>query len=92
MKKIDTFENFNSSFPQSKKEIISICKKFRIKNYTINDDGSVDVDGNLDLFEKNISKLPLKFGRVTGHFDCSFSKLTTLEGSPKEVGGNFRFQ
>jgi len=42
MKKIDTFENFNSSFPKSKKEIHSVCKKFRIQNYTINDDGSVD--------------------------------------------------
>jgi len=89
MKKIDTFENFNSSFPKSKKEIISICKKFEIKNYTINDDGSVDVDGDVLLLERNLSKLPLKFGTVSGHFHCEHNKLTTLEGSPKEVGKSF---
>jgi hypothetical protein len=89
MKKIDTFENFDSSFPQSKKEIISICKKFRIKNYTINDDGSVDVDGDVDLSNNSLSKLPLKFGIVRGDFYCFHNKLTTLEGSPKEVGRTF---
>ena len=27
--------------------IEEICKKFGIENYTINEDGSVDVDGNV---------------------------------------------
>ena len=29
--------------------IEEICKKYRIKNYTINDDGSIDVDGYVYL-------------------------------------------
>jgi hypothetical protein len=89
MKKIDTFENFNSSFPKSKKEINAICKKYGIENYTINSDGTVDVDGDVLLLERNLSKLPLKFGTVSGHFHCEHNKLTTLEGSPKEVGKSF---
>ena len=35
-------------------------------------------------------KLPFKFGRVDGYFDCSdCSSLTSLEGAPQEVGWNF---
>jgi hypothetical protein len=68
---------------------IEILKLLKISNYKINDDGTVDVDGKVDLSQMNISKLPLKFGRVTGSFFCSENKLTSLEGSPIFVGGNF---
>ena len=35
-------------------------------------------------------KLPFKFGRVDGDFDCyKCTSLTSLEGAPQEVGGNF---
>jgi hypothetical protein len=76
-------------FNESLEDIDSICKKYGIQNYTINGDGTVDVDGNVDIFKRNLSKLPLKFGRVTGNFYCHSNKLTTLEGCPKEVGGSF---
>ena len=70
---------------ESNTEIDSICQKYGIENYTINEDGSIDVDGNVDLSFRNLSKLPLKFGRVTGSFYCFNNELTTLEGCPKEV-------
>jgi hypothetical protein len=38
---------------------------------------------------KKLTKLPLKFGKVTGWFDCSHNQLTSLEGCPTSVGGNF---
>jgi hypothetical protein len=76
---------------ESNTEIDSICKKYGIKNYTINEDGTVDVDGNVNA-SLNLSKLPLKFGRVTGNFYCHMSQLTTLEGCPGEVGGDFYCQ
>ena len=79
MKHIKLFESF--------KDIKSICKKYGIKNYTINSDGSVDVDGHVNLSNYGFAKLPLKFGRVSGVFDCGLNKLTTLEGSPRKVGG-----
>ena len=31
----------------------------------------------------------IKFGTVTGDFDCSYNNLTNLEGAPIYVGGNF---
>ena len=74
---------------ESNTDIDSICQIYGIQNYTINSDGTVDVDGDVSLSERNLSKLPLKFGRVTGSFNCSYNKLTTLEGCPREVGGGF---
>ena len=72
-----------------KSDIESICKEYGIKNYIINTDGYIDVNGNVDLYNKNLTKLPLKFNKVSGIFDCSYNQLTTLEGSPKEVGEDF---
>jgi hypothetical protein len=72
-----------------KYSVKKICSKYEITNYTINPDGTVDVDGNVRLSDKNLTRLPLKFGKVSGHFDCSYNQLTTLEGCPKEVGGYF---
>ena len=69
--------------------VAEICKKYYIENWSINKDGLVDVDGNVNILSQNITKLPLRFGKVTGDFFCYKNKLTTLEGAPKEVGGNF---
>jgi len=71
------------------KEIADICKRYNIKNYTINSDGIVDVDGNVDFCYGYLTKLPLKFGNVSGIFSCQFNQLNTLEGCPQSVGGNF---
>ena len=70
-------------------KISKICDKFNITNYTINQDGSIDVNGNVDIHRLGLTELPLKFNRVNGHFYCSYNKLTTLDGSPKYVIGDF---
>ena len=80
------YKNF---IKESKEDIDSICKKFGIKNYTINEDSTIDVDGNVYLRNKGLTKLPLKFGKVSGYFDCSFNQLTSLSGAPLSVGGDF---
>jgi hypothetical protein len=66
-----------------------ICKKYNIKNYTINSDGSIDVDGNVNLYYMELTELPLTFNKVTGHFSCSNNKLTSLKGCPRWIGGFF---
>ena len=75
------FESFNN--------MGAICKKYGIENWTINSDGTIDVDGDVDLSDNGLTKLPLKFGRVSGDFDCYNNQLTTLEGGPRSVGGDF---
>ena len=69
--------------------IDKICKEYGIKNYTINDDGSIDVDDVVDLSYEGLTELPLRFNKVTGYFNCFDNKLTSLKGSPKWVGGYF---
>jgi hypothetical protein len=66
-----------------------LCKKYKIRNYTINEDGSIDVDDDVDLDGFNLTEIPIQFGKVTGSFNCSNNKLTSLEGCPTEVGDNF---
>ena len=66
-----------------------LCNKYGVYNYTINNDGSIDVDGHVNLSNKKLTKLPLKFNKVYGDFYCSGNQLTSLEGSPKDVGGSF---
>lgn len=64
--------------------------KIRIEGtFTINDDLSVSVDGDVVMSGKNLSEIPVNFRDVSGDFDCSFNKLKTLKNSPKIVGKNF---
>jgi hypothetical protein len=82
MKHLKLFENFES-------DVESICKEFNITNWTMNTDGTVDVDGDVYMQNNGLSKIPIKFGKVTGHFRCDFNYLSALEGAPYEVGGVF---
>jgi len=81
MKYIKLYESFE--------DIDSICKNHSIYNYTINSDGTVDVDDDVYLTDEKLIKLPLKFGKVSGDFNCSQNQLTSLEGCPRSVGGHF---
>jgi hypothetical protein len=67
----------------------NILEKIVKGTYTIQSDGTVDVKGNVNLNKTNLTKLPVKFGRVTGYFSCSDNQLTSLEGAPQLVSGGF---
>jgi hypothetical protein len=57
---------------------------------TIKPDGTVDIEGDCILISnKKVNQLPVKFGKVSGNFNCSYTQLTSLVGSPQSVGGNF---
>ena len=60
-----------------------------LHGYKINEDGTIDVEGNATFSMLSLVELPIRFGRVTGDFWCSFNNLTSLEGCPRWVGGNF---
>ena len=74
---------------QTKEEIKDWLDKYSVKNYTINNDLTVDVRDHINLSNKELKEIPLKFGTVSGNFNCSHNKLKNLEFSPKEVGGSF---
>ena len=64
-------------------------KKYKVSNYIIIEDLSVDVNGGVDLSFKGLVEIPVRFGVVSGNFDCSANKLTSLVGCPTSVGGSF---
>ena len=75
-------------------EKLSLGEKFEKVGFKKNSNGEYDVDGdvNLSIFPELITdgKLNIKFGKVSGNFDCSrCNNLTSLEGCPREVGGIF---
>ena len=84
MRHVKIYESF-----QTKDEISKICKKYYIEDYIISSDGLVDVVGNVDLEDLELTKLPLKFGKIDGDFHCDRNKLTSLEGAPQTVTGSF---
>jgi hypothetical protein len=57
--------------------------------WILNSEGKVDVDGNVWMSNMKLTKIPVKFGRVSGWFDCSENNLTSLEFVPSEVRGYF---
>lgn len=77
---------------QSKKEIENWLDNMKVKNYTINDDLTVDVKGTVDLENKGLIYLPLQFGTVRGNFLIGSNYLTSLLGSPFEVYGDVEIQ
>lgn len=55
--------------------------------WTVDDDDlSVTVYGNVDLSNLKMTKLPVRFKKVSGRFIVRETDLTTLEGCPEEVG------
>ena len=81
MKYLKLFESFDDTH--------SLCRKYKIENYSINSDGSVDVDVDVHLSGMGLKKIPMDFGRVGGNFRAYDNLLTSLKGCPKEVGGWF---
>ena len=73
-----------------KADIEAWCEEMGIRNYNINSKGEIDVEGRVNLNDKDIKELPYKFGRVNGYFDIGYNEnLISLKNCPNEVGGYF---
>ena len=70
--------------------IHDICKKYKIYNYTVNDDGSIDVNGSVNLRFNGLSEFPLRFNKIFGSFYCDNNELTSLKNGPNWIKGSFR--
>lgn len=78
----------NKKFRVDYDKITTICKIFNIENFQINNDGTVDVLGDVDLSGQNLDKLPLKFRVVRGNFDVRKNCLTSLYKCPETITGD----
>ena len=73
-----------------KSDVEAWCEEMEIQNYTINSQGEIDVNGNVNLNNKNLKELPYKFGRVDGYFDISNNpNLTSLKNCPDKIVGDY---
>jgi len=64
--------------------------QYGIKNYYINDDLTVDVDGDLHISSLAQCGPDIKFGTINGNFDCSRLGLKSLRNCPKVVKGDYK--
>jgi hypothetical protein len=84
MRNIKQYVSFRAEY-----EIEKLCFEYGIEDYQVRDDGSIDVDGNVHLYDRDLKQLPIIFNEVGGYFNLRGNNLTTLEGCPKKVGGYF---
>ena len=75
--------------PGENSKIIEWLTAMKIKDYTINDNGIVNVEGNVNMDGYQLKYIPFQFGHVAGYFDCSDNNLTNLKGCPHTVTDNF---
>ena len=69
----------------TKEEIRKICHEHSIKNYTINSDMSIDVNGIVNISHKYFKHIPLQFNYVNSWFSCfECINLISLKGSTRE--------
>lgn len=83
------FESDTNQFFKTKEETKKWLDDLGIKNYTINDNLSVDVDGDIKLIYRELDHIPVQFGNVDGGFYCYGNRLKDLKGCPKYVSNYF---
>ncbi len=71
------------------KELRKLCKELMITHWVQNDDGSIDVHSDVNLMNRGLDKIPIKFNIVYGEFILTNNNLTSLENVPNKISGNF---
>ena len=62
-----------------------------LSQYIKNSDGTYSSNGDVKIDKRLVKngRLIIKFKEVKGDFYCYFRNLTSLEGAPESVGGDF---
>ena len=89
IKYFESLKNNDEVNAQLQKRSYDFCKKYHLKDFIINNDGSVDVKGTVYLDSRKLKLIPIKFGEVLGNFIVSNNQLKSLEGCPKKLDGDF---
>ena len=78
---------------RKKEEIEAWLNQFQIKNYELIKDDEygyiVNVNGDIDLRNKDLINISVKFNNIKGSFNCGYNQIISLEGSPEIIKGNF---
>jgi hypothetical protein len=77
-------ESVDNQFFKTKKEIeYWIYDNVPYTSFTINDDLTVDIRGNLDIRNRGLEYLPVQFNVVTGNIRIDNNHFKNLKGFPK---------
>lgn len=74
-------------FFKTREETQAWLDEMGVVRHTIRDDLTVDVESSVDIAYQDLSHIPVKFGVVSGNFDCSGNHLANLAGSPRQCKG-----
>ena len=92
MKYLQTFSLFESRTPGTlTKRQEAFLNRYTNGTWSVNPaTGLVDVQGTFLCFRQDLKSLGgIRFGTVTGGFNCHSNQLTSLEGAPRKVEGYF---
>lgn len=86
-KKLSKFDNRTGIFENATSDPIEILKELNRDEatYKLNDDGSVDVFGTLNLINRNLSEIPVKIRKVHGSVNITSNKFKDLKSMPLEI-------
>ena len=71
------------------RDIEETCEELGIDNYTIKNDMSINVYGEVYISKLDLIEIPLNFNIVEGDFNCYKNRIKSLQGAPKIVKGDF---
>ncbi len=63
-------------------------RQMKVEGCTVNSDGTVDARGDVNLFNRKLDNLPVRFRNVNGDFLVRHNRFKTLRGFPQQIGGN----
>lgn len=94
MKYIKLFEAYSHNYDEmSTVELIEYGERrgwFSRGSCSINSDNTIDVNGDVHIYETSLEELPFNFNIINGDFNLKENPdLTTLKGCPIVVNGNF---
>ena len=91
MKHIKGYQELFESQTELTPEQIKWLDMWTDGSWSINPEtGLVDIEGNFRVHRQDLTDFKgVRFGKVDGNFDCSYNNITSLDGSPQEVGNNF---
>ncbi len=85
MKFIKSYKIFESNDTALNEQL----NEYDIKDFIINENGSIDVNQNVYLNYKFLNKIPFKFNKISGRFNIADNKITSLENCPKYISEYF---
>ncbi len=85
MRFIKSYQIFESIDYSLRKDL----EKHFIKNYIVNEDGSIDVNGDVIMYGKCYNKIPFLFNKISGCFKINDNNLISLKNCPKYIGDHF---